>query len=141
MSIILHPKFDVSYATLVPIATSLALCIAIEKILKIKPELKWPDKRPRLLKELPHSVKQKNPISKNRIKIPARNKKRSSLGKVHIPDGKARAKSWPSAWPSGKELFTLGFDKEGNGVCPFHEFVSADCADSKKGKLICAICG
>ena len=43
MSIILHPKFDVSYATLVPIATSLALCIAIEKILKIKPELKWPN--------------------------------------------------------------------------------------------------
>ncbi len=43
MSIILHPKFDVSYATLVPIATSLALCVAIEKILKIKPELKWPN--------------------------------------------------------------------------------------------------
>jgi len=43
MSIILHPKFDVSYTTLVPIATSLALCIAIEKILKIKPELKWPN--------------------------------------------------------------------------------------------------
>ena len=43
MSIIFHPKFDVSYATLVPIATSLALCIAIEKILKIKPELKWPN--------------------------------------------------------------------------------------------------
>ena len=43
MSIIFHPKFDVSYTTLVPIATSLALCIAIEKILKIKPELKWPN--------------------------------------------------------------------------------------------------
>ena len=43
MSIIIHPKFDVSYATLVPIATSLALCMAIEKILKIKPELKWPN--------------------------------------------------------------------------------------------------
>ena len=43
MSIIIHPKFDVSCATLVPIATSLALCIAIEKILKIKPELKWPN--------------------------------------------------------------------------------------------------
>ena len=43
MSIIIHPKFDISYATLVPIATSLALCIAIEKILKIKPELKWPN--------------------------------------------------------------------------------------------------
>jgi len=43
MSIILHPKFDISYATLVPIATSLALCISMEKILKIKPELKWPN--------------------------------------------------------------------------------------------------
>ena len=43
MSIIIHPKFDVSYTTLVPIATSLALCMAIEKILKIKPELKWPN--------------------------------------------------------------------------------------------------
>ena len=43
MSIIIHPKFDISYATLVPIATSLALCIAIEKILNVKPELKWPN--------------------------------------------------------------------------------------------------
>ena len=43
MSIIIHPKFDVSNTTLVPIATSLALCMAIEKILKIKPELKWPN--------------------------------------------------------------------------------------------------
>jgi len=43
MSIIIHPKFDISYTTLVPIATSLALCMAIEKILKIKPELKWPN--------------------------------------------------------------------------------------------------
>ena len=43
MSIIINPNFDISYATLVPIATSLALCIAIEKILKIKPELKWPN--------------------------------------------------------------------------------------------------
>ena len=43
MSIIIHPKFDISHTTLVPVATSLALCIAIEKILKIKPELKWPN--------------------------------------------------------------------------------------------------
>ena len=43
LSIIIHPKFDVSYTTLVPIAASLALCLAIEKILKIKPELKWPN--------------------------------------------------------------------------------------------------
>ena len=43
MSIIIHPTFDVTYATLVPIATSLALCIAIEKTLKINTELKWPN--------------------------------------------------------------------------------------------------
>ena len=43
MSIIIHPKFDVSFTTLVPIAISLALCMAIEKTLKIKPELKWPN--------------------------------------------------------------------------------------------------
>ena len=43
MSIIIHPKFDVTYTTLVPIATSLALSLAIEKTLKIKPELKWPN--------------------------------------------------------------------------------------------------
>ena len=43
MSIIIHPKFNIGYTTLVPIATSLALCIAIEKILKIKPKLKWPN--------------------------------------------------------------------------------------------------
>ena len=43
MSIIIHPKFDVRYATLVPIATSLAICIAIEKILKINTKLKWPN--------------------------------------------------------------------------------------------------
>jgi BirA family biotin operon repressor/biotin-[acetyl-CoA-carboxylase] ligase len=43
MSIIIHPKFGVSFTTLVPIAISLALCVAIEKTLKIKPELKWPN--------------------------------------------------------------------------------------------------
>jgi len=43
MSIIIHPKFSVSFTTLVPIAISLALCVAIEKTLKIKPELKWPN--------------------------------------------------------------------------------------------------
>ena len=43
MSIIIHPKFDVRYATLVPIATSLAICIAIEKTLKINTKLKWPN--------------------------------------------------------------------------------------------------
>ena len=43
MSIIIHPKFDVRYATLVPIATSLAIRIAIEKTLKINTKLKWPN--------------------------------------------------------------------------------------------------
>ena len=43
MSIIIHPDFDISNTTLVPIATSLALCKAIEKTTKIRPELKWPN--------------------------------------------------------------------------------------------------
>ena len=43
VSIIIHPEFDVTYTTLVPIATSLALCIAIEKTLKINTKLKWPN--------------------------------------------------------------------------------------------------
>ena len=43
MSVIIHPEFDVTYTTLVPIATSLALCIAIEKTLKINTKLKWPN--------------------------------------------------------------------------------------------------
>ncbi|HIE47053.1 MAG TPA: biotin--[acetyl-CoA-carboxylase] ligase, partial [Nitrosopumilus sp.] len=42
-SIILQPKFDISITTLFPIASSLALSIAIEKIFKISPELKWPN--------------------------------------------------------------------------------------------------
>jgi len=43
LSVILHPKFDISYTTLFPIASSLALALAIETTLKIKPELKWPN--------------------------------------------------------------------------------------------------
>ena len=43
MSIVIHPDFDISSTTLVPIATSLALCKAIEKTTKTKPELKWPN--------------------------------------------------------------------------------------------------
>ena len=42
-SVILHPKFDVSLVTVFPLASSLALARAIEKILKKKPELKWPN--------------------------------------------------------------------------------------------------
>ena len=43
LSIILHPKFDISITTLFPIASSLALSYAIEKVCKISPELKWPN--------------------------------------------------------------------------------------------------
>ena len=43
ISIILQPKFDISITTLFPIASSLALSIAIERIFSIKPELKWPN--------------------------------------------------------------------------------------------------
>jgi BirA family transcriptional regulator, biotin operon repressor / biotin---[acetyl-CoA-carboxylase] ligase len=42
-SIILYPKFDISNITLFPIASSLALSYAIEKICKVKTELKWPN--------------------------------------------------------------------------------------------------
>jgi BirA family biotin operon repressor/biotin-[acetyl-CoA-carboxylase] ligase len=42
-SVIIHPKFDVSLATLFPLAASLALSKAIEKTLQKKPELKWPN--------------------------------------------------------------------------------------------------
>ena len=43
LSIILQPKFDISITTLFPIASALALSIAIEKTFSIKPELKWPN--------------------------------------------------------------------------------------------------
>ncbi len=43
LSVILHPKFDISLTTLFPIAAALALALAIEKTLKKKPELKWPN--------------------------------------------------------------------------------------------------
>jgi BirA family biotin operon repressor/biotin-[acetyl-CoA-carboxylase] ligase len=43
ISIILQPKFDISITTLFPIASALALSIAIEKIFSVTPELKWPN--------------------------------------------------------------------------------------------------
>ncbi len=43
LSVILHPEFDVSVATLFPVASALALSNAIEKSSNIKPELKWPN--------------------------------------------------------------------------------------------------
>ena len=42
-SVILHPRFDISITTLFPIASALALSIALEKTFKISPELKWPN--------------------------------------------------------------------------------------------------
>ena len=42
-SILLKPNFELSQTSLFPMITSLALSIAIEKRLKIKPELKWPN--------------------------------------------------------------------------------------------------
>lgn len=42
-SLVLHPEFEISAATLFPIVSSLALAISIEKILKIKPKIKWPN--------------------------------------------------------------------------------------------------
>lgn len=43
LSILLRPNFDLSYTSLFPMATSLALAIAIEKTLKINTQLKWPN--------------------------------------------------------------------------------------------------
>jgi BirA family biotin operon repressor/biotin-[acetyl-CoA-carboxylase] ligase len=43
LSVILHPKFDVGKVTLVPFAAAVALANAIQKILSIKTELKWPN--------------------------------------------------------------------------------------------------
>jgi len=43
ISLILYPEFEISVSTLFPLITSLALATAIEKILKIKPKLKWPN--------------------------------------------------------------------------------------------------
>jgi len=42
-SLVLHPEVEISAATLFPVVSSLALAISIEKVLKIKPELKWPN--------------------------------------------------------------------------------------------------
>ncbi len=43
MSILLRPNFEPSYTSLFPMITSLALSVSIEKTLKIKTELKWPN--------------------------------------------------------------------------------------------------
>lgn len=43
LSILLRPNLEPSYTSLFPMLTSLALSVAIEKTLKIKAELKWPN--------------------------------------------------------------------------------------------------
>ncbi len=43
LSVILHPTFDVSKITLIPLAAGVALSNAILKTLKIETELKWPN--------------------------------------------------------------------------------------------------
>jgi len=43
LSLVLHPEFEISTATLFPVVSSLALAISIERVLKIKPKLKWPN--------------------------------------------------------------------------------------------------
>ena len=43
MSVVLHPKFDASVSTLLPMAASLALATAIQKTINIKPNVKWPN--------------------------------------------------------------------------------------------------
>ncbi|MFB5610466.1 MAG: biotin--[acetyl-CoA-carboxylase] ligase [Nitrosopumilaceae archaeon] len=43
LSIVFHPKFDISMSTLFPIAASVALSNAIEKEVGKKPEVKWPN--------------------------------------------------------------------------------------------------
>jgi BirA family biotin operon repressor/biotin-[acetyl-CoA-carboxylase] ligase len=43
LSILLRPNFELSHTSLFPMVTSLALAVAIEKTLKIKTELKWPN--------------------------------------------------------------------------------------------------
>ncbi len=43
LSILLRPNFEPSYTSLFPMLVSLALSVAIQKTLKIKTELKWPN--------------------------------------------------------------------------------------------------
>jgi BirA family transcriptional regulator, biotin operon repressor / biotin---[acetyl-CoA-carboxylase] ligase len=43
LSILLKPNFEISQASLFPMLTSLALAISIEKVLRLRPKLKWPN--------------------------------------------------------------------------------------------------
>lgn len=43
ISVLLKPNFEVTQISLFPMMTSLALAIALEKVLNLKPQLKWPN--------------------------------------------------------------------------------------------------
>lgn len=43
LSVLLKPNFEISQASLFPMLTSLALAVSIEKVLKLRPKLKWPN--------------------------------------------------------------------------------------------------
>ena len=43
LSVIIHPEFQISDATIIPLAVSLALCESIKKVHKIKTDVKWPN--------------------------------------------------------------------------------------------------
>ena len=43
LSVIIHPEFQISDATIIPLAASLALCESIKKVHKIKTDVKWPN--------------------------------------------------------------------------------------------------
>ena len=42
-SVIIHPNFNISDSTLLPIATAVALSKSIQKILGVKTNVKWPN--------------------------------------------------------------------------------------------------
>lgn len=43
LSVLLKPSFEISQASLFPMLTSLALAVSIEKVLRLRPKLKWPN--------------------------------------------------------------------------------------------------
>ncbi len=43
LSVLLKPNFEISQASLFPMLTSLALAMSIEKVLRLRPKLKWPN--------------------------------------------------------------------------------------------------
>ena len=81
------------------------------------PTVSFPEKWPRLLKELGHSVKQKKPNSEKPIKTPARNKDRDNHRSPALPNSAAHSQNKP------------GFDQK-----PKSE--SADDTEDAEGELI-----